>query len=113
MAIKRAKPQPRSAAVPAPAAAPTVPVLPPAAPLTLPQPTGAWNVLALLLSLFRPGAGVMLALLYWRSPEGPARRFSRWCLVLALIGAALAALVALGDHFMHLGLDGDRFIQPY
>jgi hypothetical protein len=83
---------------------------PPPAPIALPRPEGAWRVLALLASFFQPVAGLVLALLYWRGVDTPVRRFSRWCLALAILGWLFAG----GTDAVQSGLHhGDWYIQPY
>jgi hypothetical protein len=78
--------------------------------LSLPRPWGWWKGLALALCLVEPAAGLLLALLYWRSADPAPRRFSRWCLGLAILGALLGAVFGAAK----AGLDGgERFIQPY
>ncbi|HTB33419.1 MAG TPA: hypothetical protein VK842_01025 [bacterium] len=72
----------------------------------LPEPAGLWKFLALLLAFCSPGAGGLLALLYWAAPAGPARRFSRWCLALAALGCLLSGAA---DSFR----GGESLIQPY
>ena len=76
----------------------------------LPRPQGWWRGLALVLALVEPTAGLLLALLYWRSEELTVRRFSRWCVALAVLGLLLG-LVA-GALKGGLG-GGDWLIQPY
>lgn len=98
-AIKRR--QPLSPAPP-PAAA--------AAPMVLPQPEGAWRWAAYVLALLQPALGLVLVLLYWKSDQPLVRRFSRVCLVLALLGLLFAGC---GDGFDAESLGSDRFIQPY
>jgi len=56
----------------------------------LPYPQGWWRVAAYFLAFFVPGAGLTLALLYWRGPDGRSLRFSRWCLALSAAGAVAA-----------------------
>ncbi|MGH7443083.1 MAG: hypothetical protein ACREKE_10470, partial [bacterium] len=60
--------------------------------VSLPYPQGGWRSVGFLLSLCQPAVGLLLAFLYWPATEGRARRFSRWCLVLALIGIAVLCL---------------------
>jgi hypothetical protein len=75
----------------------------------LPKPQGVWRWTAWAVAFLQPAAGLVLALLYWRSAPGPVRRFARICLVLGLLGWLLAGG---GEHFQG-GIDGERFIQPY
>jgi hypothetical protein len=92
-------------ALPVQAPAPSLP-----APISLPQPDGAWRILAFLLSLIEPTVGLLLALLYWRGIESPVRRFARWCLALAILGW----LIQGGTDAVQSGLHrGDWYIQPY
>jgi len=95
----------RPRAAQAPAAAPAAPPAP--APQSgLPRPQGPWKFLALALAFFSPAAGALLALLYWSSPAGAGRGFSRWCLALAALGLVLFG-AADGFH------GGESLIQPY
>lgn len=87
---RAATPAPRPEA---PAAAPE-PAEPTRSSLQLPEPKGGWRALGFLLALCQPWAGLTLAFLYWPSPDGRGRRFSRWCLGLALLGFAVGALLA-------------------
>ena len=86
-------------------------VLAPAQPLlTLPYPQGAWRIFAYVLAFFQPAMGLVLALLYWPGEENRVRRFSRWCLVLAILGWVLAS----GGDAVRSGVQsGEWFIQPY
>lgn len=98
-------------ALPAPpqTAAPVVDAAPAASP-SLPDAHGWWRALALALAFVAPPAGALLALLYWRSPAGPNRRFGRWCLALAVAGWLLGALFDA----VHSGWQsGEWAIQPY
>jgi hypothetical protein len=91
-----------------PNAAPTPPAAPPApTPISLPVPQGWWKALALLLAFGAPGAGALLALLYWSAPAGAGKGFSRWCLGLSALGLLMSGAT---DAF-HAG--GDWLIQPY
>ena len=105
MAAKTPRPRRTAPQAPAPVQAPLEPQA-----LALPRPDGWWRPLALALAVIEPAAGLLLALLYWRSPDAEAKRFSRWALALAILGALLG--LALGA--AKGGLDGsERFIQPY
>jgi hypothetical protein len=87
---------------PAPAAAP--------APLLLPHPAGAWRFLAYLASFFTPPLGLAFAFLYWKGGDDAVRRFSRFALALAVLGALLSA----GSDAFEAGMQsGEWFIQPY
>ena len=78
--------------------------------VTLPYPRGAWRSLGYLLAFFQPGMGLLLALLYWPGQENRIRRFSRWCLALALLGWCFAN----GSDAVRSGVQsGEWFIQPY
>jgi hypothetical protein len=62
------------------------------------------------LAFFIPGAGLTLALLYWRGFDRRSLRFSRWCLALALAGA----LVAWTGGLLWSDLqNGESGIQPW
>jgi hypothetical protein len=77
-------PRPSSALAP-----PSAPEAVPAG-VTLPYPKGGWRVASYLFAFFMPSAGLVLALLYWQGPDGRSRRFSRWCLFLALAGSLMS-----------------------
>ena len=94
-------PQAFVAAAVAPAEAPA---------LTLPRPNGLWSAAALLSSFCLPQVGLILGLLYAAQADRKARNFGRWCLVLAAVGAIVAAVTgavrnALGS--------GEWLVQPY
>jgi hypothetical protein len=92
-------------ALPAPAPQPEA-----QAPLLLPRFSGLGYAAALALAFFMPMLGLGLALLYAPQTDLSARKFGRWCLVLAVLGAvAAAATGAVKD----IGTDGDWLIQPY
>jgi hypothetical protein len=71
---------------------------------------GAWRFAGWLTAFFLPDLGLLLGLLYAPHSDGPARRFGRICLVLALLGW-LAALFT-GWVSTALG-NGEGFIQSY
>jgi hypothetical protein len=62
--------------------------------VTLPYPLGWWRALGYGLALFEPCLGFTLCLLYWLGPDRRSRRFSRWCLALALLGLLLGWFAA-------------------
>jgi hypothetical protein len=100
------------APAPAPAPVPETPVdHPGAAPaLPLPYPRGWWRAWAYAAAFFMPCLGLGLALLYWQGPDRRSRRFSRWCLLLALAGGFSAWLGGL----CWTGLqNGEGGIQPW
>lgn len=100
--------RPRRAAPVLPAPPATSPA--PAPLVGLPRPKGAWRVFSYILSVLQPVVGLVLALLYWSSDEAPLRRFSRVCLVLAILGWAVSG----GLEAFQSGLQsGEWFIQPY
>lgn len=110
MPPKRAKaPSAPLASTPPPASAPAP--VPPAEPLvTLPYPRGAWRALAYALAFLQPAMGLVLALLYWPGQDPRVRRFSRWCLALAVLGWFIAS----GSDAVRSGAQsGEWFIQPY
>ena len=104
----RRRPAPAAQPTAVPAAAASV-VAPSVAPLHLPRPEGWWRSLALVLAFFEPAAGLLLALLYWRLEEPAVKRFSRWCLAVAILGALLSMALCAAKG----GLDGGGMIQPY
>ncbi len=113
MAAKPTEPRTRIRARRRPVSAPMpdFPATPAASPaLALPEPRGAWRAFALGLAFVQPWTGAVFALLYWPSPEGPARRFSRWCFGLALAGAVLG-LMALG--LWSALVAGSAGVQPW
>ena len=91
--------------------APLLPTVPEAdKPISLPQTVGAWRVFAFVLAFAEPSLGLGLALLYWPSADARAKRFSRWCLGLALLGLLFEG----GSKAVGSGLSsGDWLIQPY
>ncbi|HTB22842.1 MAG TPA: hypothetical protein VK914_09060 [bacterium] len=84
---------------------------PKAAPaLTLPYPQGWWRNFAYAGAFCLPCLGLALALLYWQGPDRRSRRFSRWCLFLALAGGFFAWMCGL----CWTGLqNGEGGIQPW
>jgi hypothetical protein len=73
-------------------------------------PRGGWRFAAYLCSLF-PAVGLCLGLLFAPSPDAGNRRFGRICLVLAVAGFILGALL---NAFNISGVDGgEKFIESF